>query len=91
MCLSLRLPGADLLRSLISGGFVNNTQTCGLRGGCMGVRVRNRGACEEGETLPVTPHWSMSLHTELLISKGRFRKSYFPPFFSPLIDILGLV
>lgn len=38
----------------------------------MDVRLRNRGACEEEETLPVAPHWSMSLHTELLISKGRF-------------------
>lgn len=38
MCLSLWLRGADVLRSLISGGFVNNTQTCGLRGGCMDVR-----------------------------------------------------
>lgn len=41
----------------------------------MDVRLRNRGACKEEEALPVTPHWSMS--TELLISKGRFRKSYF--------------
>lgn len=48
MRLSLRLPDADLLQSLISGGFVNNTQTCGLRSGCMDVRVRNAGACEGG-------------------------------------------
>lgn len=81
MHLSLRLPGADLLESLTSGGFVNNTQTCGLRSGCMDVRVRER--VREEETLPVTPHWSMSLHTELLISKGRLWKSYFPYFFFP--------
>lgn len=44
----------------------------------------------EEETLPVTPHWSMSLHTELLISKGRLWKSYFP-YFSLLIDALSLI
>lgn len=42
------------------------------------------------ETLAVAPHWSMSLHTELLISKGRLWKSYFP-YFSFLIDGLSLV
>lgn len=58
----------------------------------MDVRLRNHGACKEGETLPVTPHWSMSLHTELLISKGRFWKSHFLYFFfPPLVDIPGLV
>lgn len=48
MRLSLRLPGTDLLESLTSGGFVNNTQTCGLRSGCTDVRVRDGGACEGG-------------------------------------------
>lgn len=46
--LSLRLPGADLLRSLILGGFVNNTQTCGLCGGCTDGGGRDGGACKAG-------------------------------------------